>query len=139
MGRFSNLFKHVRFDTLNEFEIELLKIQQTTNSKIIALIGIGGRFKGLPLLYATDDEKELKIYAARISEFLIHLKNLAADKSLKEYIIYFGDSIMLFKKLIDNVAFVALTRFESDVEPIRQWIFKKEELLKTLFHEPSSK
>ena len=137
MGRFSNLFKHVKFETLNEFEIELLKLQHTTNSKIVALIGIGGRFKGLPLLYAAEDEKELKIYAARISEFLIHLKNLASDKTLKEYIIYFGDSIMIFKKLIYTVAFVALTRFESDVEPIRQWISKKEELLKKLFHEPS--
>ncbi|MFX1384474.1 MAG: hypothetical protein ACFFBP_18775 [Promethearchaeota archaeon] len=127
--------KQIEFDSLKELETELVILKKKTNSKIIAIIGSGGRLKGLPLIYDADDENLLKIYTAKINELLIPIRNLADDKELTDFIINYKDSIILFKNIIENIGFLAFTRFSNDIALTQQWLFKNEIFLKKIFEQ----
>ncbi|MFX1396337.1 MAG: hypothetical protein ACFFAS_04755 [Promethearchaeota archaeon] len=136
MGRFSNLLKFLRIESLTEFEGELQKLRFITSSQIIAIVGIGSRFKGLPLIYVTDNENQLKVYSARIVQVLEHLTYFRSEKPVKELIVYYDDYAVIFRRLSEDVGFLGLTRFESDAEVMRQWILKKESMLKKILGKP---
>ncbi len=130
MGKLSKLLKHVKIETLQEFEGELKRLRFITSSQIIALIGIGGRFKGLPLIYVADDELQLKSYSARIVEILNKLTIFSnAEKHPKELVVYYEGSVVFLKKITDDMGFLGLTRFESDAELMREWIAKRQKSL----------
>ena len=127
--------KPIEFESLKELEKELVVLKKNTNSMIIALIGIGGRLKGLPLVYDASDENVLKLYAAKINELINPIKTLANDKVLDDFIINFKDSIIICKMITDNIGFLGFTRFSNDIELIQQWLFKNMKMLTKLFEE----
>jgi len=127
--------KTIEFESLKEVEKELAILKKNTNSMIIALIGIGGRLKGLPLVYDANDENILKLYAAKINELINPIKTLANDKILDDFIINFKDSIILCKIITNNIGFLGFTRFSNDIELIQQWLFKNKKMLLKLFED----
>ena len=66
LSKLKDAFSSKSIDSLKEIEIELSKLQKKINAEMIALIGIGGRIKGLPLIYVTNDEDQLKKISARL-------------------------------------------------------------------------
>ena len=67
MGILSKLFgRKDAEESFQEIEKELEQLKKKTSAEMIALIGAGGRLKGLPLIFVCDDESELKKFSARI-------------------------------------------------------------------------
>ncbi|MBN1802986.1 MAG: hypothetical protein JW891_15865 [Candidatus Lokiarchaeota archaeon] len=130
MGKFLKLFKYYKLETLKEFEGELKKLHFLTSSQIIAIIGIGGRFKGLPLIYVAEDEYQLKSYSARIVEILNKLTIFSnTERYPKELVVYYDDSVVFLRKITEDIGFLGLTKFESDAELIREWVSKRQRSL----------
>ena len=50
------------------FAPSIEQIKKKINAEMISIFGIGGRLKGLPLIYACDDGIDLKQFSARLYE-----------------------------------------------------------------------
>ncbi len=120
-------------ESLKDFESELIKLQEKSNCDFTALIGTGGRFKGLPLIYAAKNEDLLKKFTAKLSEIIKPLKDLSEGKIMNEFRIYYKDSILIFKPITENIDFLAITNNSDYIQYIIQYINKKLELLKSIF------
>ena len=136
MGILSKL-RGKSIESLKEIETELAKLQKKINAEMIALIGIGGRIKGLPLIYAANDEDLMKKLTARLYEILNPLQNLSSEHPFRDIIINYDDSMVFFKPVFSNVGFLANIKNKNDIVGLKQWIYKHEQVLKELFHEGS--
>jgi hypothetical protein len=140
MGIFSKvkeLFDKKPIDSLKKLEEALTKLQLKKRYEILALIGTGGRLKGLPLVYAAEDENSLKIFTARITELLKMIENLSEERILRDFIINFNDSILFFKPIIKDISFMAIINENDDIIAIKQFIYKYEQLFQELLHKNS--
>jgi len=135
LTKVKELFEKKPIETLRQLEEELAKIQNKNKYDIIALIGTGGRLKGLPLVYATEDEDSLKILSARLSELLKTIQNLSTEDIFRDIVINYTDSILFFKPIMNNISFFAVVRENNDILILKQFIYKNENLLKELFHD----
>lgn len=138
MGIFNKvkeLFEKKPIESLQQLEEELIKIQNKNKYEIIALIGTGGRLKGLPLIYATEDEDSLKIFTARLSELLKMVRNLSKEEIFRDIVINYNDSILFFKPIMTNISFFAIVRENNDILILKQFIYNNEKLLRELFHD----
>jgi len=141
MGLFSKLkelFSKKVIENFQEFEIEFGKLQKKTNSEIIALIGIQGRFKGLPLIYVSNEEESLRKYSARVTELVDPLKRISEEKQIKDVVIYYEDSILLYKPLLKSISFFAVNSNKNNIPLLQQWVLEKEQVLRELFHDTIS-
>lgn len=140
MGIFSKIkeiFEKKPIESFEQFEEELSKMKDKNRFETIALIGIGGRVKGLPLIYATDEDLSLKRFSAKLSELLKMIENLSNERSLRDFIINYDDSILFFKPIMNNIGFFAILNEKNDILVLKQFIYNNEKLLKELFHEES--
>jgi len=140
MGIFSKvkeLFDKKPVDSLKQLEESLTKLQLKNRYEILALIGTGGRLKGLPLVYAAEDENSLKIFTARMTELLKMIENLSKERILRDFIINFNDSIIFFKPIIKDISFMAIINENDDIIEIKQFIYKNEQLIRELLHKDS--
>ncbi|HUX97969.1 MAG TPA: hypothetical protein VMV49_00300 [Candidatus Deferrimicrobium sp.] len=138
MGLLSTLkefFSKKSIESLKEFETELIKLQKKSNSEIIALMGTGGRLKGLPLIYVANEEADLKRYAARIAELIGPLNNLSNEQSIKDVIIRFETSYLFYIPLLKNVSFFAITPHKHDLLSLQQWVTNNNSIIQELFRE----
>ncbi len=138
MGLFSKLkeaFSKKSLESLTEFESEMEKLKNKLGAQIISIIGIGGRLKGLPLIFAASNEDLLKRYSAKLVEVVNAVKNVSADHAFWDIALNYYTELFFFKPITKNIGlFAVLKRFE-EVEEVKQWFFKHEEKLKELFHE----
>lgn len=135
LTKVKELFEKKPIETLRQLEEELAKIQSKNKYEIIALIGTGGRLKGLPLVYAAEDENSLKILSARLSELLKIIQNLSEEDILRDIVINYDDTILFFKPIMANISFFAVVRENDDILILKQFIYKHEDILKELFHD----
>ncbi len=136
MGILSRLFgKKEAEQSFKEIEAELIKLQKKINAEMIVIFGTGGRLKGLPLIYSASDENELKRFSARIYELLNPINNLSDKRQFRDFIINYEDSILFFKKILANIGYFAIFQNKDDLLSLKQWVYKKEQTLKELFHE----
>ena len=136
-GFFSRLKTKSSIDTLEEFEVELKKMSEKINAEILALIGIGGRLKGLPLVYFAKEEEDLKKISANLVELLNPLNKISDNRTYRDITISFDDDLIFFKPILKNVGFLAIFYKKDDVMLLKQLIYKNEQLLKELFHDES--
>lgn len=137
LSKLKDVFSSKSIDSLKEIEKELSKLKKKINAEMIALIGIGGRIKGLPLIYAANDEDQMKKVSARLIELLNPLHNLSSEHPFRDFIVNYDDSIIFFKPIFSNVGFSANITNKNDIVGLKQWIYKNEQILKDLFHESS--
>lgn len=137
MGILSKLFGKKSIDSLKEFEVEIAKLKEKSDCEFVAITGIGGRLKGLPLVYQADDEKTLKRYSARLIEVLNSIKTVTEEKPLDRFVIYYGGNALVFHPLTNDVAFTAITKNMSDLPIMLQWYNKNAPVLIDLFNEKS--
>ncbi len=138
MGLFSKLkdfFSGKSIESLQEFEIELKKLQKKVNSEIIALIGTQGRLKGLPLVYASTEEVNLRKYAALLTELVDPLNQLSNEKKVKDFIVHYEESILFFKPIMNNISFFAIFPEKDNLPALEQWINTNSLNLRRLFHD----
>jgi hypothetical protein len=140
MGIFSKvreIFEKKPIESFKQFEEELSKLKDKNRYEIISLIGIGGRVKGLPLIYATDDDTSLKVYSAKLNELFNMIQNLSDEKIFRDFTVNYDDSILFFKPIMSNIGFFAIINNKNDIMIIKQFIYNNEKLLRELFHEES--
>ena len=138
MGLFSKLidfFSGKSIESLQEFEIELKKLQKKVNSEIIALIGTQGRLKGLPLVYTSIEEVNLRKYAALLTELVDPINQLSNEEKVKDFIIHYEESILFFKPIMNNISFFAIFPDKDNLPALEQWINTNSLNLRRLFHD----
>ena len=136
-GFFSRLKNKNSIDSLEEFEKELKKVSEKINAEILALIGTGGRLKGLPLIYFAKEEEDLKKVSANLVELLNPLNKVSDNRVFRDITISFDDDLIFFKPILKNVGFFGVFYKKDDVVLLKQLIYKNEQLLKELFHDES--
>lgn len=136
-GFFSRLKTKNSIDSLEEFEKELKKVSEKINAEILALIGTGGRLKGLPLIYFAKEEEDLKKISANLVEVLNPLNKVSDNRIFRDITISFDDDLIFFKPILKNVGFFGVFYKKDDVVLLKQLIYKNEQLLKELFHDES--
>jgi len=145
LSKLKDTFSTKTIESLKEYEIEISKFQKKLNAEMIALIGIGGRIKGLPLIFATSDENELKKISARVYEIIDPLQNITIEHIIRDFIVNYENSTLFFKPFMKNVGFAAIIKNKNDLSAnvknrndliaLNKWISKNEKILKDLFHE----
>ena len=138
MGVFSRLrefFSGKSIESLQEFEGELKKLQKKVNSEIIALIGTQGRLKGLPLVYTSMEEGNLRKHAAILTELVDPINKLSNEKKMKDFIIHYEESILFFKPIMNNISFFAIFPDKDNLPTLEQWINTNSLNLRKLFHD----
>ena len=136
-GFFSRLKTKNSIESLEEFEKELKKLSEKINAEILALIGTGGRLKGLPLIYFAKEEEDLKKVSANLVELLNPLNKVSDNRVFRDITISFDDDLIFFKPILKNVGFFGVFYKKDDVVLLKQLIYKNEQLLKELFHDES--
>lgn len=135
MGILSRLFGKKTYDSVKEFDEELTKFQQKNASEMMALVGTGGRLKGLPLVYSTENETDLKKYAARLIELIAPIKVITEGKSIERFTLIFDEKLLYFKPITQEVCFFAVLPNSSNMLSIQSWVNKKAKVLQELFQE----
>jgi hypothetical protein len=135
MGFLSKIFGKKEVKGIQEIEVEMQKLKKKVDAEMIAIVGIGGRLKGLPLIYTSDDDSDLKQISARLYEIIEPLNNLATERLLKDLIINYYNSTLFFKQIMKNIGYFVLFHEKSNLLTLKQWIYKKEEILKELLHD----
>ena len=120
-------------ESLKEFELELYRIKKKCKSKIVALMGTGGRLKGLPLIYTSDEDKILNLTSAKLYEILSCIHDIAGDKKLNDCILSYEGEILIFKPLLENIGLFAIIPDEKEIPHIREWIDKRIPELESIF------
>lgn len=135
MGFLSKIFGKKEVKGIQEIELEMQKLKKKVDAEMIAIVGIGGRLKGLPLIYTSDDDSNLKQISARLNEIIEPLNNLATERLLRDLIINYDDSTLFFKQIMKNIGYFVIFHEKSNLLTLKQWIYKKEEILKELLHD----
>ncbi len=135
MGILSKIFGKKEQASIQEIESDMAKLKKKINAEMIAIFGIGGRLKGLPLIYVCEDDTDLKQFSARLYEVIGPLDKLANERILRDFIINYSDSILFYKRIMKNIGYFAIFYNKNALLNIKQWIYKKEEILKQLLHD----
>lgn len=136
MGILSRIFGGKKEEeTIQAIEAEMVKLKEKTKAEMIAIFGVGGRLKGLPLIYVADDEAALKRFSARLFELVGPIKFLSENRTLRDFVINYADSILFYKQILTNIGYFAIFQDKEDTLTLKQWIYKKESILKELLHD----
>lgn len=135
MGFLSKIFGKKEQKGIQEIELEMQKLKKKVDAEMIGIFGIGGRLKGLPLIYTSDDESNMKQISARLYEIIEPLNKLAPERTLRDLIINYDNSTLYFKQIMKNIGYFAIFHDKSNLLTLKQWIYKKEDFLKELLHD----
>ncbi len=135
MGFLSKIFGQKEEQGIQEIEVEMEKLKKKTNAEMIAIFGIGGRLKGLPLIYVSDNENDVKRLSARLYEVIDPITKITDEKTIRDFIVNYNDSILFFKQIMKNIGYFAMFGNQNDLLMLKQWIYRKEQVLKNLLHD----
>jgi len=131
-NKFKNYFS-TSIENLKELESELLELQEQFKSGFIAVIGFGGRVKGLPLIYQAKNKEEVKKMAAKFVNSLSTMDGLLGRQSIENLNIRFTENILYFRKVNNEIGIIALIEYGKDIDRIRDWIGDNLSKVKILF------
>lgn len=132
--KIKDMFAKTTFESLQDLEKEIKLLHgKAIFSDIVSLIGVGGRLKGLPLIYSVKEESEFKMIVARISELIKPLNNLKNDKELMEINLVYKGLYLIFMSINDNVGFLGVSPILGDLSIFREWIKKNNKQLISIF------
>ncbi|MFW9824214.1 MAG: hypothetical protein ACFFE4_14820 [Candidatus Thorarchaeota archaeon] len=135
MGFLSKIFGKKEEMGIKEIEMEMAKLKKKVNAEMIAIFGIGGRLKGLPLIYVSNNESDMKKITARLYEIIEPVYNIDNERVLRDMIINYDNSTLFFKQIMANIGYFAVFKDKSDLLNLKQWIYKKVDYLKELLHD----
>ena len=126
-------------DSLQEFKNELIKLQHKIKAKMLALVGLSGRIKGLPIVYATTNgyDHDLRLFSAQLNEFIEPLNKLLSYKEVKDFMINTKEETLYFKPIIENVGFFANLANDNNIFEIKHLLSKNRDKLRELLHAES--
>ena len=123
-------------ESLQEFESELGKLQHKIKSKMLALVGLKGRLKGLPIVYVIKNgyDNDLKLFAAQLNEFIEPLNKLLSYRKVEDFTINTEDVTLFFEPITENVGFFADLSSNNNIFEIKHLLSKNKEKLRELLH-----
>lgn len=137
MGIFEKLkdiFAKSSLESIQDLEKEIKLLHgKAMFSDIVAIIGTGGRLKGLPLIYSAKKEDEFKILVARISELINPIKNLENQNELVEIDFMYKSLYLIYVSIKENIGFLGVSPMMDEIMIFRDWIKKNSKILSTLF------
>lgn len=137
MGIFEKLkdiFAKSSLESIQDLEKEIKLLHgRAMFSDIVAIIGIGGRLKGLPLIYSAKQEVEFKILVARISELINPIKSLEIQNELLEINLAYRGLYITYVSIKENIGFLGVSPMMDEIIIFRDWIKKNSKILSTLF------
>jgi hypothetical protein len=136
MGLFSKLKETLLgkdIETAVEFEKELEELVRDYGLTHVGIIGIGGRLKGLPLIFSSEDEKMIKNLAAKIPELIKPIQALQSSQELKRTVIKYKEDYLILIKLTENIGFIGMSNRKTPIEDSVKWIESKKEIINKLF------
>ena len=125
--------------SLQEFKNELIKLQHKIKSKMLALVGLGGRLRGLPIVYVIENgyDHDLKSFSAQLNEFIEPLNKLLSYREVKDFTINTKEETLFFEPIIENVGFFANLSNGNNIFEIKHLLSKNREKLRELLHADS--
>jgi hypothetical protein len=134
LDKIKDVFGKSVIDSIQDYEIEIQKLHgKALFSDIVAIIGIGGRLKGLPLVYSVKEENNFKVLVARISELKNLVKTFEVRKVLEEIYLTFKGLNIIVIPITENIAFLGVSPMTDDMTIFRDWIKKNLKNLSNLF------
>ena len=134
LDKIKDVFGKSAIESIQDYEEEIKKLHgKALFSDIVAIIGIGGRLKGLPLIYSVKIEEDFKIIVARISELNNLVKTIKEKKELEEIILNFRGLYIIVIPITENIAFLGVSPMIDDMKIFRDWIKKNLKNLSDLF------
>jgi hypothetical protein len=123
-------------ESLQEFESELNKLQRKIRSKMLALVGLAGRYKGLTIVYVTHDgyDHDLKLFSAQLNEFIEPLNKLLSYRKVDDLMINSEGETLFFEPIIESVGFFANLGNSNNIFEIKHLLSKNKERLRELLH-----
>ena len=139
MGILSKSRSSEHQESLQEFENELKKLQHKIKSKLLALVGLKGRLKGLPIVYVIENgyANDLKSFSAQLNEFIEPLNKLLSYRKVEDFTINTEDETLFFEPIIENVGFFADLANTNNIFEIKHMLSKNKEKLRELLHAES--
>jgi len=132
--KIKDLFAKSSLESIQDLEKEIKLLRgKAIFSEIAAIIGIGGRLKGLPLIYSAKQESEFKILVARISELIIPIENLVKQNELLEIDLTYKGLYIVYVSIKENIAFLGVSPMMDELILFRDWIKKNLKNLSNLF------
>jgi predicted regulator of Ras-like GTPase activity (Roadblock/LC7/MglB family) len=120
-------------ETAVEFEKELEELVTDYGLSHVSIIGIGGRLKGLPLIYSSENEKMIKNLAAKIPELIKPIQTLHSAQELERTVIKYKETYLILIKLTENIAFIGISDKKTPIEDSVLWIESKKDVINRLF------
>ena len=134
MGILKDLFGKKEIESIQDYEKEIQKLQGSAYfSEVVAIVGTGGRLKGLPLIYSARDEKQFKILTARMSELIANVKNLQNEKELEEVSLVYKGLYIKFIPITENLGFLGISPMKNEIALFQDWLKKNQRILTNLF------
>jgi len=132
--KIKDIFAKSSLESLQDLEKKIQVLHgKAIFSEVVALIGIGGRLKGLPLVYSVKEEKEFKALVARLSELINPLNDLESTNELIEFLIIYKGLYVIFISIKENIGFLGSSPIMDDITVFREWINKNMKDLISLF------
>ena len=134
LDKIKDVFGKTTIESIQDYEKEIQKLHgKALFSDMIAIIGTGGRLKGLPLIFSVKEEKEFKILVARASELINSVKVIETKKELEEINLIFKGLYTVLIPITENIAFLGVSPMRDDIVIFRDWIKKNLKNLSNLF------
>ena len=126
-------------ESLQEFESKLGKLQHKIKSRMLALVGLKGRLKGLPIVYVIKNgyDNDLKLFAAQLNEFIEPLNKLLSYRKVEDFTINTEDETLFFEPITENVGFFADLANSNNIFEVKHLLSKNKEKLRELLHADS--
>jgi ArsR family metal-binding transcriptional regulator len=136
MGLFSKLKETLLgkdIETAVEFEKELEELVTDYGLTHVAIIGIGGRLKGLPLIYSSENENVIKNLAAKMPELIKPIQTLQPSQEFERTVIKYKEKYLILIKLNENIGFIGMSDRKTPIEDSVKWIESKKDIINKLF------
>ena len=134
LDNITDFFSSSSLESIQEYEKNIQKLHSMAMfSEIVAIIGTGGRLKGLPLIYSVNQEENFKKVVAKISELVHHAKELDNQKELVELNLNFKGLYVIHVPIKENFGFLGASPTWNDMKVFREWMKKNLKKLQDLF------
>ena len=103
---------------------------------MLALVGLAGRIKGLPIVYVTHNgyDHDLKLFSAKLNEFIEPLNKLLNYRKVDDLTINSDGETLYFEPIFEKFGFFANLGNSNNIFEIKHLLSKNKKNLRELLH-----
>ena len=132
--KIKDVFSSSSIESIQDYEKTIQKLHSMAMfSEIVAIIGTGGRLKGLPLIYSANNEDIFKKMVAQVSELVNIAEALDEQKQLVEVNLKYEGLYLILIPIKENIGFLGVSPTPNDMKVFREWMKKNLKTIVNLF------